>query len=364
MIGRSLAIYFVRRFAGWILGMFVGIFMLVFLIDCIELLRSNGGRDDVSIALVVAASALRVPALMEQVLPFSVLLGSIAAFVTLSRGSELMIVRAAGQSVWQFMLPGLAFALALGVFATTVYNPLATVARNMSSDIILGSSASVMTTLLSGSANANWTRQRTGDGTAVLHTTGVADAGRTILQPTFWVFDRDGMLAERIEAAVGHLEPGRWRLSDATTTGRDGVPVRQPTAFQDTALTAEQVAGGLGSPDSISFWQLPSAITQARASSLPANRFSLQYQSLLARPLLLASMVLIAATVSLGFARYGGGERMILGGVLAGFVLYVVIEVARSLGSEGLVSPVLAAWAPSVVAILLGSTVLLFREDG
>ena len=48
MIGRSLAIYFVRRFAGWILGMFVGIFLLVFLIDCIELLRSNGGRDDVS----------------------------------------------------------------------------------------------------------------------------------------------------------------------------------------------------------------------------------------------------------------------------------------------------------------------------
>ena len=50
--------------------------------------------------------------------------------------------------------------------------------------------------------------------------------------------------------------------------------------------------------------------------------------------------------------------------VVAGFVLYVVIEVARSLGREGLVSPVLAAWAPSIVAILLGSTVLLFREDG
>jgi lipopolysaccharide export system permease protein len=364
MIGRSLATYFVLRFAGWILGMFIGIFMLVFLIDAIELLRSNGDRADVSIALVVAASALRVPALMEQVLPFTVLLGSIGAFVTLSRGSELMIVRAAGLSVWQFTLPALLFAVGLGIFATTVYNPLATLARNMSSDIILGSRASVITTLLSGGSTADWTRQRTGDGTAVLHTAGVSDYGRTIQAPTFWVFDSNGMLTERVEAAVGHLEPGRWRLSDVTITNSSGVPTRQDVGYQDTALTAEQVAGGLGSPDSISFWQLPGAIAQARASSLPVNRFSLQYQSLIARPLLLASMVLIAATVSLGFARYGGGERLILGGVLAGFVLYVVIEVARSLGSEGLVSPVLAAWAPSVVAVLLGSTVLLFREDG
>jgi len=364
MIGRSLARYFVLRFAGWILGMFVGIFMLVFLIDCIELLRSNGGRTDVSVGLVVAASALRVPALMEQVLPFTVLLGSIAAFVTLSRGSELMIVRAAGLSVWQFTLPALVFALALGAFSTTVYNPLATMARNVSSDIMLGTNASVMTTLLSGTGNANWTRQRTADGTAVLHTSGVSDAGNTIQQPTFWIFDRDGMLSERVEAQMGYLEPGRWRLPGAVVTGRNGVSVHQDNAFVETALTAEQVAGGLGAPDSISFWDLPSAIQQARASSLPANRFSLQYQSLLARPLLLASMVLIAATVSLGFARYGGGEKMILGGVVAGFVLYVVIELARSLGSEGLVSPILAAWVPSVVAVMLGSTVLLFREDG
>ncbi len=364
MIGRSLASYFTMRFAGWILGVFVGIFLLVFLIDAIELLRSTGGRSDISVPLVIAASALRVPTLMEQVLPFAVLLGSIAAFVTLSRGSELMIARAAGLSVWQFTLPALAFAVALGVAASTIYNPLATLARNLSSDILVGSRASVMTTLLSGSATPSWTRQRTGDGNAVLHTEGVSNGGQTILQPVFWVFGADGMLSERVEARIGELEPGRWSLSGVTVTRSSGVPERHDSYSLPTELTAAQVAGGLGSPDSISFWQLPAAIAQARASSLPANRFSLQYQSLLARPLLLASMVLIAATVSLGFARYGGGEKMILGGVVAGFVLYVIIEVARSLGSEGLVSPVLAAWAPSVVAILLGSTVLLFREDG
>lgn len=364
MIGRSLATYFVLRLAGWILGIFIGVQLLVFVIDAIEMLRSNGGREGLTVATIIAASALRVPALMEQVLPFTVLLGSITAFVTLSRGSELMIARAAGLSVWQFSLPALLFALGLGVFSSTVYNPLATYAHNLSADLLVDGRASLMTTFLSGGSSPSWTRQRTGDGNAVLHTAGVSNGGRTILQPVFWVFDAEGMLEKRVEARVGRLEANRWRLSNVVVTERGGVPERRDSDFLPTQLTAEQVAGGLGSPESISFWQLPSAIEQANASSLPAYRFGLQFQSLLARPLLLASMVLIAATVSLGFQRHGGGERMILGGVVAGFVLYVVVEVARSLGSEGLVPPVLAAWAPSVIAMLLGSTVLLFREDG
>ena len=63
MMGRSLATYFTLRFAGWILGVFIGIFLLVFLIDSIELLRSSGGRTDITVPVVIAASALRVPAL-------------------------------------------------------------------------------------------------------------------------------------------------------------------------------------------------------------------------------------------------------------------------------------------------------------
>jgi lipopolysaccharide export system permease protein len=55
---------------------------------------------------------------------------------------------------------------------------------------------------------------------------------------------------------------------------------------------------------------------------------------------------------------------MILTGVIAGFVLYVVNELARDLGLGGLVSPALAAWLPAVVAILISMTVLLRQEDG
>src|SRR5690606_22864431 len=100
------------------------------------------------------------------------------------------------------------------------------------------------------------------------------------------------------------------------------------------------------------------------ALGLSGNRFSMQFHSLVALPMLLVAMTLIAATVSLRFARMGQSGSMILGGILAGFLLYVTLVVATAFGNVGFVPPVVAAWGPVVVAMFSGVTFLLYKEDG
>ena len=55
---------------------------------------------------------------------------------------------------------------------------------------------------------------------------------------------------------------------------------------------------------------------------------------------------------------------LLLFGILAGFVLYVVSEVIQAFGEAGTLPPIVAAWLPVVVAASLGTTVLLHKEDG
>ena len=98
--------------------------MLVFLIDFVEMMR-EAAKVDMSAGQVVILTLLRLPAFAELILPFAVLIGSIGAFLMLSRCSELVIVRAAGLSVWQFLTPAMLVGLLIGVFSVTVYNPLA-----------------------------------------------------------------------------------------------------------------------------------------------------------------------------------------------------------------------------------------------
>ncbi len=90
----------------------------------------------------------------------------------------------------------------------------------------------------------------------------------------------------------------------------------------------------------------------------------MQYQSLIAQPAMFVAMILIAATVSLGFSRTGGMAKAIVGGIGAGFVLYVVGKMAEDLGAVGFVAPAIAAWTPAVIGALMSVTVLLHREDG
>jgi lipopolysaccharide export system permease protein len=79
-----------------------------------------------------------------------------------------------------------------------------------------------------------------------------------------------------------------------------------------TSLTPEQVRESFATAESVPFWDLPLYIEIAEHSGLGAASYRLQYQKLLARPFVLASMVLLAAAVSLRFFRFAGVEKMIL----------------------------------------------------
>ncbi len=85
MTGRTLSLYISKRFLKSILALFLFAAALILLFDVLELVRRGGDREGFSLLRIVAISALRVPLLLEQVIPFAVLFGSIWAFVSLSR---------------------------------------------------------------------------------------------------------------------------------------------------------------------------------------------------------------------------------------------------------------------------------------
>ena len=125
----TLARYIARRFVVMILGAFLLCATLILMIDTVELLRESGKFGAVPAWMIAWMALLRLPAFSELTLPFTVLVGAIGAFLLLSRGSEITIVRASGMSVWQFMLPGVLVALVIGMLSVVAFNPLAAAAR-------------------------------------------------------------------------------------------------------------------------------------------------------------------------------------------------------------------------------------------
>src|SRR5262249_30367560 len=140
-------------------------------------------------------------------------------------------------------------------------------------------------------------------------------------------YDLEGHFSERIEAKTASLEQGHWRLTDTHVYAARSPPAVYASYPLHTHLTPAQVRESFATPETVPFWQLPTYIDLAEQAGLVAAGYRVQYQKLLARPFFLVAMVLLAASVSLRFFRFGGVQKMVLGGVLAGFLLYVMSKV-------------------------------------
>jgi len=209
-----------------------------------------------------------------------------------------------------------------------------------------------------------WIRQSGLEGSSILGAKSSFNRGLSLVGVTVFVFDLDNALDRRIDARSAEYQDGRWILRDAMLARRAERPVHVDEIVLPTDLRADQVSQQLANPETISFWSLPEFIEISKRSGVPSTGYEMRYQTLLAQPLLFLAMVLVASTVSLRFSRSRDLGQVILTGVIVGFVLYVVSELAIGLGRSGVVYPAIAAWTPAIVATLASVTVLLHREDG
>jgi lipopolysaccharide export system permease protein len=303
----------------------------------------------------------RVPQITERLMPFTALIATMAVYLNLSRRNELVIARAAGMSAWQFVIPTVLAALLAGAAATALYNPFSTFASEQAKrneEIIFGKDSVVSRT------GSFWLRQRSDDGQSVLYAATSQEQGESLGKVSAFLFNRDGSFAERIEAEAAKYEPGQWRLRNARIYNPEAAPREVASYVLKTDLTAAQIRESVAEPENVSFWALPAYIELAESAGLVAAGYRFQYQTLVARPFMLAAMVLLAASVSLRFFRFGGVQRMIVSGIGAGFLLYVLSKLTEDLSKAALMPAITAAWSPVLMGALTGILVLLFQEDG
>ena len=362
MIGWTLGRYFFRRYMVITLWFLIGIFALIFIVDFTEQSNRLSGLPGYTLATGLLMTSLRAPMVLQVTVPFIALFSAMATLIALNRKYELVIARAAGISAWQFLLPACVGALVFGLASVLILNPIAangySLVDRMESEIRAGQSNKV-----SGST-VPWLRQRNDDGDIIIGARAVLDEGLSLSDAVFLHIDKDGVIAQRQDARHAELADGEWILSDVRSFKSGDKPVITASERIPTNLRPELIQQRLSRPEATPFLQLGEKIETAKAYGFATNAFSMQYHSLIALPVLMVAMTLIAATVSMGFVRLGQSGTLILGGIAAGFLLYVVTTLVKAFGSSGIVPPVVAAWVPVVIAMFFGVTFLLYKEDG
>jgi lipopolysaccharide export system permease protein len=336
---------------------------IIYLFDTVELLRRAAKFDTVPLSLVLQMGLLKLPEVGQVILPFAVLFSALYTFWLLARRGELVVLRAAGLSVWQFLAPIVGVAVLLGFVHMMVINPLGAlmIARYQ---VLEARYLQAQDNAVSISEQGLWLRQKTETGGAVFHAAKVRLPEWSLNDVTVFFFSGEGGFLRRFDAKTAILQNGQWIFSEVTINEPDMATSTAPQRTLETTLTITKIEDSFSTPEQTPFWSLPGYIRTMEATGFDSRKLKIHYQSLLAQPLLLAAMVILAATVSMKIGRFQRTAILIAGGMAIGFIIFFASSFLQALGAADQIPAILAAWVPPLVALSLGISVILTTEDG
>lgn len=363
-ISLRLSLYLGRSFLFSYLAAIAVLTGLKFLKDMVAYGRNAAESERLTFDIVLEMASLLLPLSIEMMTPLALLAGGMVTMWRLTRHNELVAVRAAGISVWQFLTPALLVAVLASAFILGLVNPLTSgslVRHNVLYSDYIDSNDRVFKV----SSVGVWLREVDKDGATVIHADQATSTdGVTLVKATALLFDPDNTFRVRIDAETATLAEGHWRFTDAVMKRPKGRDERHQYIDLKTDLTAARIQDGVAEPEEISFWRLPEVINLTEAVGFTAVRYRIHWNALLASPVLYCAMMLLAATFSLRAPRRGGTMKLVTAGILAGFCVELLKYIMVTLGDFGQVPVLLAAWTPAVAASMFAVAALIHVEDG
>jgi lipopolysaccharide export system permease protein len=319
-----------------------------------------GQFDDVGIAnygLAEAALyvALRIPRLVLQALPAAALLGALLGLGNLAVHRELVVMRTSGVSHLQMLtavgLAGGLLMLCMLLLSESLAPSLGAYAREVRTQALLDE-VSVAT------GQSAWLKD--GDRIINLRRPGRGldfTGGVQIYQ-----LDGDTSLAQIARANSAGIEAtNQWLLFDYTETSFDagGTNTRRlPSVRLDYEVSPDLLQLSVVREDLLDTRALTRYIAYLRANGLDASRYLGAYWQRIASIVSLLFMTMLALPFVFGSLRSAGtGARMIVG-VVIGLGYYVAVQLSSSTGQVFGFDPVLSAWAPTGVLILVTAVAL------
>ena len=342
LLDRYVTAQYLRLFTLSFVGL-LGIFYIVTFVDLADKLF----KGQASILMLLEYFWYATPQYVYYVLPISALVATLITIGLLTRSSELTVMKACGISLYRVSFPLLLCSL---VWSGVLFG--------MGESFLAGANRRA-------ESIRNVIRDRTPRTQDLLHREWLMASDGTIYH--FRYFDANAQALEGL--TTFHFDEDEWRVTERTYAARavfeDGWQAEDawvrrfandttPAAFETSLqrelpieppsyFSAEQPLA-----DELSYQQLDRYISALSASGVDVVSLRVSLQRKLSFPFVTLILTLIAVPFAVTTGRRGALYGVGIGIVLA-VVYWVVISVFAAIGSAGLLTPVLAAWAPNVL---------------
>ena len=357
---------------------FLALFFFFDLVDELQYLGKNNGlpnaSDTYQIRHALLYVGLLIPNHLYELLPISVLIGTIFVMARLAQSSEYTILRTSGLDPWRALklLSGLgAFFVVLSFVIGDYVAPL----TERTAQLFKARYQSAVTVGQTGA----WLKEKQAYNTYVANVKTLTS--RSEMQGVqIFEFDNNGLIVSTTQAAQASFgDDDSWRLRKATHTefntpsnaakpehsgqsgqARQSVGVTRAMVENfrwPTEITQEMVSVALLKPERMGTLDLFNYIRHIAANGQTAQRYEIEFWKKVFYPLSCLVMVILALPFAYLHFRSGGIASYVFGGVMIGISFFLLNNVFGYVGNLRNWQPWLAAAAPGLfyMAISLGA---------
>jgi lipopolysaccharide export system permease protein len=356
---KRLAFYMARMFLTRCLAVLAALVVVLMTLDLLgesgKILRVPGNGD----AELWRYVSLRIPQLIARFLPFAVLLGTLITLATLNQNSEVVSMKAAGISAHQIIAPLVVASLAIAALSFAFNERVVTRATETLSNWEKVDYGPVPR----DSGMRPNVSARFGDD--LLFVKEVRTAAATPELRGISIYDRDYETLKRIVTAKRGTYDGKaWRLEDAELFDVDtGLTTKASILLYGEGLDPTQFTLANVSADEQDFPTLRNSVEQLKLAGRPTAELESGLWHKLSGPLSVVLMPLLAGVAAFGLARSGQLFLRAVIGMALGFAYFVADNFALAMGNLGAYPPLIAAWAPFLLFLLIGEAVLIRTEE-
>jgi lipopolysaccharide export system permease protein len=307
--------------------------------------QSDIGVGNYSAGEALLYTLLNVPEQAFELLPIGAMIGALIGLGNLAAGSELVVIRASGVSVWRIAWPvgvaGLSLALAMYAIGEYVAPPMAQIAKREKTTSKLADIS------FAGSSSA-WIK----DGNLILRVqTGMVDQAFGGVS----LFELDGanrLASVKRAESISVAEPGHWRLHNVSTTRFRNDRIESelvPELTMNSSVNPDFLGLAATDPDLLTLRGLWSYIDHLRRNNLGTASYEIGFWSRIARLFAVIVVTLLALPFVFGPLRTTGSGARTVVGVLLGVVFFLVTGMVEKGGQLFGIDPKLVGWAPTAI---------------
>ncbi len=337
------------RVLGLTLLSFISLFLIVDLFEKAD----DFIEHSVPLSVTAVYFLLKVPFVFTQVAPVAVLLSVLLTLGMLSRHSEITAMKAGGISVLRVVSPLLVIGFFMSLLVVMVNESVAPAAMKRVESVEkswLGAGDRGIF-----GARGFWLRNSSG-----IYNIREMDLDKKVLRGvTFFGIEKPFSLKRRTYARQAVWRNGGWVADRAKVRVFDRNGVVEESVIEgfvlpglrgpDELLTMEK------SYDRMSFLELREYIKELDAEGYDTDKYRVELLGRLTFPGVNFIMVLLGIPFALKTGRQGGVAAGIALSVAIGFSFWIVFALCRSLGHNGVLPPVVAAFFPDILFLAIGA---------